>query len=290
MSFPYLIIVLSVMAVLGPGLVNVILSLSLIITATNSRVIRGATIAVAQHPYLEAARAIGCGAHAHRPPLHPAQRHGRRSSSWPPSASAASSWPSRRCPSSASACRRPIPRGAPCSPAPGAPTCSGRPGWRSGRAWPSRSPCSVSTCSATPSATCWTRACGARSSGSRLRRSHLTGVGQDRVGPHGFVRSRRQPGIANVRRSREDVGQRSNQPGREVLVEQKPHAGGSAIRRRAQPRTPYARMPSSVRSGEAPSSRAEEDRGNWTGHQWASIRSWFRSRSLSTHETRLGMA
>jgi peptide/nickel transport system permease protein len=61
MSFPYLVIVLSVMAVLGPGLLNVILSLSLIITATSSRVIRGATIAVAQHPYVEAGRALGAG-------------------------------------------------------------------------------------------------------------------------------------------------------------------------------------------------------------------------------------
>ncbi len=59
MSFPYLVIVLSVMAVLGPGLLNVILSLAIIITATSSRVIRGATIAVMQHPYVEAARAIG---------------------------------------------------------------------------------------------------------------------------------------------------------------------------------------------------------------------------------------
>lgn len=61
MSFPYLVIVLSVMAVLGPGLGNVILSLALIVAATGSRVIRGATIAVAQHPYLEAARALGAG-------------------------------------------------------------------------------------------------------------------------------------------------------------------------------------------------------------------------------------
>lgn len=61
LSFPYLIIVLSVMAVLGPGLLNVVLSLSLIITATNSRVIRGATIAVAEHSFVEAARAMGCG-------------------------------------------------------------------------------------------------------------------------------------------------------------------------------------------------------------------------------------
>ena len=61
LSFPYLIIILSVMAVLGPGLVNVILSLALLLSATNSRVIRGATLAAMQHTYVEAARAIGCG-------------------------------------------------------------------------------------------------------------------------------------------------------------------------------------------------------------------------------------
>ncbi len=61
MSFPYLVIILSVMAVLGPGLLNVILSLSIIVAANGSRVIRGATIAVAQHAYVEAARAMGCG-------------------------------------------------------------------------------------------------------------------------------------------------------------------------------------------------------------------------------------
>ena len=61
MSFPYLVIILSVMAVLGPGLLNVILSLSIIVAATGSRVIRGATIAIAQNAYVEAARAMGCG-------------------------------------------------------------------------------------------------------------------------------------------------------------------------------------------------------------------------------------
>jgi peptide/nickel transport system permease protein len=61
MSFPYLVIILSVMAVLGPGLLNVILALSIIVAATGSRVIRGATIAVAQNAYVEAARAMGCG-------------------------------------------------------------------------------------------------------------------------------------------------------------------------------------------------------------------------------------
>ncbi|HEV8615188.1 MAG TPA: ABC transporter permease [Methylomirabilota bacterium] len=61
MSFPYLIIVLSVMSVLGPGLLNVVLSLSVIGAAINSRVIRGATLSVAQNAYVEAARALGCG-------------------------------------------------------------------------------------------------------------------------------------------------------------------------------------------------------------------------------------
>jgi peptide/nickel transport system permease protein len=61
LSFPYLIIILSVMAVLGPGLMNVVISLAVLIAATNSRVIRGATLTVMQHTYIESARAMGCG-------------------------------------------------------------------------------------------------------------------------------------------------------------------------------------------------------------------------------------
>jgi peptide/nickel transport system permease protein len=59
MSFPFLVIVLSVMAVLGPGRGNVILSLSIIIAANASRVIRGAAIQTSQQAYVEAARALG---------------------------------------------------------------------------------------------------------------------------------------------------------------------------------------------------------------------------------------
>jgi peptide/nickel transport system permease protein len=61
MSFPYLVIILSIMAVLGPGLVNVILSLSILIAASGARVIRGAALSVMQNPYMEAARAMGSG-------------------------------------------------------------------------------------------------------------------------------------------------------------------------------------------------------------------------------------
>ncbi len=61
MSFPFFVIALSVMAVLGPGLLNVVLSLAIVITATSSRVIRSAAISAAQATYIEAARAMGAG-------------------------------------------------------------------------------------------------------------------------------------------------------------------------------------------------------------------------------------
>lgn len=60
-SFPYLVVILSIMAVLGPGLLNVILALGLLGAVGTSRVIRGATISVVQNSYIEAARAIGAG-------------------------------------------------------------------------------------------------------------------------------------------------------------------------------------------------------------------------------------
>jgi peptide/nickel transport system permease protein len=60
-SFPALVIVLSLLAALGPGLLNLILALSIIGAAGASRVIRGATLSAMQNPYIEAARAIGAG-------------------------------------------------------------------------------------------------------------------------------------------------------------------------------------------------------------------------------------
>jgi peptide/nickel transport system permease protein len=59
MSFPFFVIALSVMAVLGPGLMNVILSIAVVVGATSSRVIRGATISIGANTYVEAARAMG---------------------------------------------------------------------------------------------------------------------------------------------------------------------------------------------------------------------------------------
>src|SRR5919106_2185201 len=58
MSFPALVVILSLMAALGPGLANLVLALSLLGAASASRVIRGATLSVIANPYVEAARAL----------------------------------------------------------------------------------------------------------------------------------------------------------------------------------------------------------------------------------------
>jgi peptide/nickel transport system permease protein len=61
MSFPYLVIILSIMSVLGPGLLNLILSLSVLVAAQFARVIRSSTLSIMQNPYIESARAVGSG-------------------------------------------------------------------------------------------------------------------------------------------------------------------------------------------------------------------------------------
>ncbi|MDO8476891.1 MAG: ABC transporter permease [Candidatus Rokubacteria bacterium] len=63
MCFPLLLVALTIMALLGPGLGNVILTLGLVLGVRDSRVIRSAVLSVKAHLYLEAARALGA-AHA----------------------------------------------------------------------------------------------------------------------------------------------------------------------------------------------------------------------------------
>lgn len=61
MAFPWLVMVLSIMSVVGPGLLNLTLTLGLLVAGSSSRVIRSATLSVAASPYIEAARAVGAG-------------------------------------------------------------------------------------------------------------------------------------------------------------------------------------------------------------------------------------
>ncbi|MBI1736139.1 MAG: ABC transporter permease [Candidatus Rokubacteria bacterium] len=59
MCFPLLLVALTIMALLGPGLVNVILTLGLVLAVRDSRVIRGSVLSVKTNLYVEAARALG---------------------------------------------------------------------------------------------------------------------------------------------------------------------------------------------------------------------------------------
>ena len=61
MCFPLLLVALTIMALLGPGLGNVIATLGLVLAVRDSRVIRGAVLTVKQNLYVEAARALGVG-------------------------------------------------------------------------------------------------------------------------------------------------------------------------------------------------------------------------------------
>ncbi len=59
MSFPTLILAISIVAFLGPSALNVILAIATTIIPTTSRVVRGAVLSVKENQYIEAVRAIG---------------------------------------------------------------------------------------------------------------------------------------------------------------------------------------------------------------------------------------
>jgi peptide/nickel transport system permease protein len=61
MCFPLLLVALTIMAILGPGLANVILTLGLVLAVRDSRVIRSAVLTVKENLFVEAARALGGG-------------------------------------------------------------------------------------------------------------------------------------------------------------------------------------------------------------------------------------
>lgn len=59
LAFPVILLALSVLAVAGPSLINLILVLGLVDWARYARVVRAATLSQRQHDYVEAARALG---------------------------------------------------------------------------------------------------------------------------------------------------------------------------------------------------------------------------------------
>ena len=59
LAFPSLILGVAVAGILGPGLMNVMIAVSVVWWASHARVIRGMVLAARQREYVEAARAIG---------------------------------------------------------------------------------------------------------------------------------------------------------------------------------------------------------------------------------------
>jgi peptide/nickel transport system permease protein len=59
MAFPPLFLVLSIMALVGPGLIQVIVVLGLLGGITQSRIVRSAVIGIKENVYIEAAKAVG---------------------------------------------------------------------------------------------------------------------------------------------------------------------------------------------------------------------------------------
>ncbi|MGE3833833.1 MAG: dipeptide/oligopeptide/nickel ABC transporter permease/ATP-binding protein [Acidimicrobiia bacterium] len=58
-SFPALILALSIAAVLGPGINNAMIAITIVIIPGFTRIIRGQTLALREEPYIEASRSIG---------------------------------------------------------------------------------------------------------------------------------------------------------------------------------------------------------------------------------------
>jgi len=60
MCFPGIFIMITLMALVGPGIAQVIIVLGLLYGITGSRTVRGAVIGIRENVYIEAARSIGC--------------------------------------------------------------------------------------------------------------------------------------------------------------------------------------------------------------------------------------
>jgi peptide/nickel transport system permease protein len=61
MAIPGLILALAIISVLTPNTTNAMLAIAVVIIPGNSRIVRGAVLSAKQNPYVEAARALGCG-------------------------------------------------------------------------------------------------------------------------------------------------------------------------------------------------------------------------------------
>ncbi len=61
LAFPYLLLAMIVVAILGPGLTNAMVAIAIVYTPQMARVVRGVVLSVKEQEFVEAARAIGTG-------------------------------------------------------------------------------------------------------------------------------------------------------------------------------------------------------------------------------------
>jgi peptide/nickel transport system permease protein len=61
LAFPYLLLAMIVVAILGPGLTNAMIAIAVVYTPQFARVVRGVVLSVKEQDHVEAARAIGAG-------------------------------------------------------------------------------------------------------------------------------------------------------------------------------------------------------------------------------------
>jgi len=59
MSFPIVIFGLLILAIMGPGIVKIIIAIGVALTPRIARLARGSTLSIKEMPYIEAARAVG---------------------------------------------------------------------------------------------------------------------------------------------------------------------------------------------------------------------------------------
>jgi peptide/nickel transport system permease protein len=59
LAFPWLLLAIGIMAVLGPGINNVVIAVAIVYTPAFARIVRGSVLSIKEKEYVEAARAMG---------------------------------------------------------------------------------------------------------------------------------------------------------------------------------------------------------------------------------------
>ncbi len=62
LAFPYLLLAMIVVTILGPGLTNAMVAIAIVYTPQMARVVRGVVLSIKEQEFVEAARAMGTGA------------------------------------------------------------------------------------------------------------------------------------------------------------------------------------------------------------------------------------